>query len=589
MPNEKAPILYAAILWLVLAAGLIVSTALGGGFMLSPDSAMRLVEVRDLLGGQSWFDTAQHRMNTPYGLPMHWSHLIDAGIGGLIVLFRVFTDAATAETWALYAWPLLPLLFVLTAIARIGTILCGRVGGWFALALAATCFAAAGPFQPGDIDHHNVQLALTLWFVAGLSEFERARWAAPVAALCACLSLAVGLETLPYIVAGVVALLVRWVIAGPTIAPAIRRFGVTLGAGSAVILFGAVADAYRFAAACDTFSGLYGVLGIAGGAGMFAMTAPIMAAPPARRILVVTVLALVVSVLMVAINPRCTHGPYAEIDPRIVPIWLAHITEARTPFYFLDRAPAFFVSGYVYAVFAAAASMAAIFLVANESRRAAEIVALFAVLATSVTSWQVRALPFALLLAMPGLAAFAIAGVRRLRLPPRTAAIVGALALFVASDALLPAAAAGAMGTPPSARAYGESQRAWQKACLTSAGVAPLSALPAGRVLATIDMGPAILVYTRHSVVGGAYHRNSAGILDTYAAMTGPPQRARDIVRSRGVDYIAVCPGNPDIARYRRDGGEQSLIARLMDGDSVAWLTPLPQGDSEVKLWRVVR
>ena len=41
-----------------------------------PDDVMRLLEVRDWLRGQSWFDVVQHRMNLPAGLSMHWSRLV---------------------------------------------------------------------------------------------------------------------------------------------------------------------------------------------------------------------------------------------------------------------------------------------------------------------------------------------------------------------------------------------------------------------------------------------------------------------------------------------------------------------------------
>ena len=48
-----------------LFAGLAVYLTLRGGVALDTDSAMRLAGVRDVLAGQGWFDTAQHRMNTP--------------------------------------------------------------------------------------------------------------------------------------------------------------------------------------------------------------------------------------------------------------------------------------------------------------------------------------------------------------------------------------------------------------------------------------------------------------------------------------------------------------------------------------------
>ena len=43
--------------------------------------------------------------------------------------------------------------------------------------------------------------------------------------------------------------------------------------------------------------------------------------------------------------------------------------------------------------------------------------------------------------------------------------------------------------------------------------------------------GPAILAYTKDSAIAGPYHRDAAGILDTYDLFTGP-QSARDCCES---------------------------------------------------------
>ena len=69
------------------------------GVAVDTDSQMRLAQVRDLLHGQSWFDTTQWRMNVPFGLPMHWSRLVDGPIALLVLL--------GGEAFALAAWPLL--------------------------------------------------------------------------------------------------------------------------------------------------------------------------------------------------------------------------------------------------------------------------------------------------------------------------------------------------------------------------------------------------------------------------------------------------------------------------------------------------
>src|SRR5690348_13799793 len=65
------------------------------------DDVMRLVQVRDLIAGQGWFDLTQHRLGLEGGTPMHWSRLVDLPIAALILFFRLFLDPLAAEAWAL--------------------------------------------------------------------------------------------------------------------------------------------------------------------------------------------------------------------------------------------------------------------------------------------------------------------------------------------------------------------------------------------------------------------------------------------------------------------------------------------------------
>ena len=52
------------------------------------DSLLRLVEVRDLLAGQGWFDLHQYRMGPPGGFVMHWSRLVDVPIAFILLAAR---------------------------------------------------------------------------------------------------------------------------------------------------------------------------------------------------------------------------------------------------------------------------------------------------------------------------------------------------------------------------------------------------------------------------------------------------------------------------------------------------------------------
>src|SRR5262249_13067683 len=102
--------LLTVLFWAVLAGSMVLRVVVHPStFARSTDDAMRLAELRAWISGQSWFDTTQYRMNTPWGVPMHWSRIIDLGIGSLIVFFRLFLDTHSAEMVAMCVWPLLPL------------------------------------------------------------------------------------------------------------------------------------------------------------------------------------------------------------------------------------------------------------------------------------------------------------------------------------------------------------------------------------------------------------------------------------------------------------------------------------------------
>jgi hypothetical protein len=86
-------------------------------------------------------------------------------------------------------------------------------------------------------------------------------------------------------------------------------------------------------------------------------------------------------------------------------------------------------------------------------------------------------------------------------------------------------------------------ERDTASSCLTFSGVAPLVTLAPARVMAPIDLGPAILAATGHSIFAAPYHRNNDGNLAMLHVMLAAPALARQILADRGVDYIALCRG----------------------------------------------
>jgi hypothetical protein len=83
--------------WLVIVAQLLADHwAETAQTLPDMDDAMRLVQVREFLAGRGWFDLHELRLGPPDGYDTHWSRLIDAGIAGLFLMLRQFTDGAFA-------------------------------------------------------------------------------------------------------------------------------------------------------------------------------------------------------------------------------------------------------------------------------------------------------------------------------------------------------------------------------------------------------------------------------------------------------------------------------------------------------------
>ena len=111
-PNFAALV---ALVWLLVALALLLQYwTQTAETLFDTDDAMRLAQLRAWLDGpgllSGWFDLHQPRMQPPEGYDTHWSRLIDAGLAGLLFLFGLFTDGASAERLMRAWWPLLWLL-----------------------------------------------------------------------------------------------------------------------------------------------------------------------------------------------------------------------------------------------------------------------------------------------------------------------------------------------------------------------------------------------------------------------------------------------------------------------------------------------
>ena len=117
--------------------------------------------------------------------------------------------------------------------------------------------------------------------------------------------------------------------------------------------------------------------------------------------------------------------------------------------------------------------------------------------------------------------------------------------------------------------------------CLESKAYDDLARVPAGVVLAPIDLGPFILAHTPSSAISAPYHRMAWGILAARPRWTPRPPAREVKVRRLNARYVLDCPTDQS---QPRPGG---LLDDLRRRSPPPWLRPLPSAGRALKLYAV--
>jgi hypothetical protein len=547
------------------------------GTLENSDNLTRLVEVRDLMAGQGWFDLMQYRLGVAPGVEMHWSRLVDAPIAILIWLGNIF---GVGENLAYYAWP------TLTCFAAVAAILYGFRRLAPDLPLLSACviggFAliGGGAFQPGAYDHHNIQTALALWMIALLLPGPVSARNHAVAGVLAAAMLAIGMETLPYVVAASAYLALAF-LADQNRAHELRAFGLGVAGSIALMFIGLVAPSHYSATSCDSLSAFHLVMAASGGLMMAGLAQMCLKPRPLQfRMAGLAAIAAVTFLLLLAFFPHCLADPLQSLDPRLKTFWLDGVLEAQGLSAMIARDP-FMLPG----LFGLPLAGLIVSLWAIRARIDAHAHILFALMiaaAILITCWQMRgslfALPFAAMPLALLVGRLSLARARPLKL---LSAWLVSLSLFWGFAGS--AAAKLVSGAPPvtmQALASGG-------ACHDPALLAPIAGEPAGTLLGNTNFGPVALSHTDHRVLAGPYHRNSTGNLVLIEAMTATPERALELMRATGVTLVAVCSGGPDENDFTAFA-PQGFLAKLTSGTKFDWLEPVESSQNQpLRFWRL--
>ncbi|MDB5523157.1 MAG: hypothetical protein JWM58_920 [Rhizobium sp.] len=553
-----------------------------------PDDSMRLVEVRDFLAGQNWFDLTQYRLGPDGGTLMHWSRLIDLPIAALISFFSLFLSQQGAEAAAALVWPPL-LLFPLMASTGLAAY---RIGGrhamLMALGLAVLFTCAIIRFRPGALDHHNVQLVLVV-FIAAMLIDPLARASNFAAAALACgLALAIGVETTPLVAVTAATVSILWAIHGERYRRAAIGFGLAFAIGTGALFFGTTPARLYSMVTCDTLSVGFFALAAAGGLGLAAAAGALTGKGIFLRLVSLAAIGGGVLALTLAVAPQCLGNPLNDLDPLLKTMWLGSITEAQSIVAEMAVDPS--TAGGFYAVGLIAIAVCAFRIRHGQQALAHAILLVLIAVSWAVTAYQIRGMIFANFLAFIPLSAL-IADLRdiyRARQNDMRAAaafVFSALAsipsVWTFSGVVVVEAGSALAGTPS------KPEDDSVDVCTSAESLKPLALLPVGRILATANPGAALLRFTPHSVLTANYHRNQTGMVEALKAGMASPADAVGMLHRDKVDYVLVCDGDPQVEMLKAKSPE-GLFSRLANGEIPEFLEPVEGIDKRMKLFRVL-
>jgi len=536
------------------------------------DDAMRLIQVRDLLGGQNWFDVTQYRLGFEAGTPMHWSRLIDLPIAAILWVASLFLTPVWAEAVTMTVWPLALIVPTLWAMQRASVRFGGARAGPFGYLFAIIAIITTHKFEIGSLDHHNVQMMLMAFILMAMMNGKNPAHDGSIIGVAAAFSVAIGLEMLPFV--AMISLMVgaNWAWIGPETKAKTMLFSGTFS-GTMLALFLLVrpdfsATIFR----CDAFGRELLIIGITGALGLLVLAAAI--STKSRLIRVYSVLVLGGAVILVAVTfaPQCLGNPYDPLYPDVAREWLGRISESKSLFGIISAGK---LDNLGFVLIPIIAILYAIYIARKPKFRLRAIVLLLTLAsAYAMMFYQIRGLFFLLQLCAIPLAAMMGAVYGHYKNSKSSMAGVLFIMLLFASIPNTWIVGVGKFGDAKPQTTASVPAVGLFKDCYRPYAFDALAKLPAGLVAASTDLGVHVMLSTPHRALAANFHRNQDGIQAEIDLMSADKATAKYLLAEWGVDYLVLCANDfAMIAMAETHVG--GLWNDLYNGDVPEYLTPV--------------
>lgn len=562
-------------------AFILLAFQLGGYFynnkdhykLQDPDCYMRLVRVQEFEKTHDWHNSVIYRSNAPYGEELHWTRPFDLLLLAGAKILQPFLGFKKALL--IFGIIISPLLQFASALALIWAVSVFFKDIQEKLRLAILFLLQPGsyiPFLAGRPDHHGL---LLLFFIIEIGFFlrllykpsEKNAWI--LGALLA-FSMWLSIESLTVVFLFFAALGVIWISDKEKSLSSITVTAMSLFLFSTVFLIIERPISLLTFPEYDRISIVH-VLLFALSAFLFLSLTNLERRKllpkyfPSRTALLLLGGGLILGMMGHAF-PKFFQGPYAQVDPHAVEVWLRGVKEVR-PLFKLGHEPFHRVVIWLGPLFVCLPFLIYKLLKTRRSSKEWPMwifssvgIAIFA----SLSFYQIRWVYYAsvlLLLPFTYVLNLTIQKLKYLKKPWFALARACTIIIFTCGFltlGILMMLSKKAEPKKPTASSIEMCQYLKENFTETQ------------RVATFIDMAAEILYLTPHEVIGSPYHRNGQGIIFINDLMTAPDdQTALKLLRQRNISLILINTASSYFNLYQKG---DTFCRRLVEGKLPLWL-----------------